>query len=464
MNTSIRASFCNRLAQVRPSLVHRSFHERPLLVESASGHYITLDSGKRILDGCGGAAVSCLGHGHPEVAEAMVKQIQAVGYVHTAAYTTRAAEDLADLLVDGHPGGLCKAFLLGSGSEATDGAMKMARQYFFEKGEHQRQHYITRRQGYHGNTIGSMSISNNASRLVPYRDILMSNVSYVSPCYAYRDQGNLSEPEYVAKLAQELEDEFQRIGPEKVIAFMAETIGGATSGCLVPVPGYLKAMKEVCRHHGALFILDEVMCGMGRCGSLFAWQAEGDSIEVAPDIMTTGKGLGGGYAPIAAILATQDVISILSSGSGAFCHGHTYQAHPVCSAAALAVQTIIRRDNLVARCAEIGEMLLAKLKAKFAGEPHVGDVRGRGLFVAVEFVKDKKSKRALPPSLSFGPRVQHRALDLGVAVYPGKGTIDGISGDHVLIAPSFTISDFEIVTIVERLHEAYLDVVKELLN
>ncbi|KAH8649801.1 aminotransferase class-III [Xylariales sp. PMI_506] len=431
---------------------------RPIVVESTSGHYLNLVTGEKVLDGCGGAAVSCIGHGNSEVIAAMTKQLQTAAYVHTLAYTTPPAEELADLLVDGKPGGLCKAFFVSSGSEAMDGAMKMARQYFYDKGELQRSHFISRKQGYHGNTIGTMSVSNYIARLKPYQDILMQNVSHVSPCYPFQYQGSLRDEEYVAKLAQELEDEFQRVGPDKVIAFMAETVGGATSGCLVPVPGYIKAMKDVCRRHGALFILDEVMCGMGRCGTLFAWQAEGDACDVSPDIMITGKGLGGGYSPIAAILANEDVSTTLSSGTGAFVHGQTYQAHPVSCAAALAVQSIVRRERLVERSARQGELLKAMLISKLGNRTHIGDIRGRGLFLAVEFVLNRRNKAPFPSSMSFGVKVQNRALHLGLAIYPGKGTIDGTSGDHVLIAPPFTVTDEELASITQILCQAYEDV------
>lgn len=435
-----------------PALLHRSLHHRPLLVNSSSGHKLHLEDGREILDGCGGAAVNIIGNGNMEVVEAITSQASRLAYVHTLTYSTAAAEDLAELLVGDRPGGLSKAFFVGSGSEAIDGAMKLARQYFYEKGETDRVHFIARRQGYHGNCFGSMSLSNNISRLAPYHDILLPNVSHVSPCFPYRHQKkDESTEEYVQRLASELENEFQRIGPNRVIAFVAETVGGATSGCITAVPGYFAAMSEVCRRHGALLILDEIMCGLGRTGHLFAWEAEG----VVPDIMTIGKALGGGYAPVSGILVHENVVAVLNHGSGAFNHGQTYQAHALSCAAALAVQTIVRRDALVKRSAIMGKKLETLLRKFLGNETHVGDVRGRGLFWAVEFVKDKVSKQPFDPSVKFGLQVQAQALKLGVAVYPGSGTIDGTTGDHVLIAPAFTISEAELEQIVMVVLEAY---------
>ncbi|KAJ5887950.1 Pyridoxal phosphate-dependent transferase major region subdomain 2 [Penicillium taxi] len=447
-----------------PSLLHRSLHQKPLVAVSASGHEITLHNGSRVIDACGGAAVAILGHGNMEVIEATFQQMKQVSYVHTLAYTTTSSEELADLLVGDAPGGLIKAFFVGSGSEANDGAMKLARQFFFEKGETQRTHFIARRQGYHGNTFGSMSLSNNVSRLLPYKDVLLPNVSHVSPCYEYqfRKEGE-SSVEYVARLAAELDAEFQRVGPGNVIAFVAETVGGATSGCITAEPGYHAAMRDVCWKHGALYILDEIMCGMGRTGSTFAWQQEKDAEgnQVSPDIMTLGKGLGGGYAPIAAIIVNKKVIEVLDRGTGAFNHGHTYQAHPVSCATALAVQKIVHREKLVENCDKMGQVLEGLLREYLGGQKHVGDIRGRGLFYAVEFVQDRESKEPIDTTLNFGYALQKQSLDLGVAVYPGHGTIDGVKGDHIIIAPPYTVNQDQLENIVKILAAAYTMTVKK---
>ncbi|KAF7174242.1 hypothetical protein CNMCM5623_006771 [Aspergillus felis] len=447
----------------QPSLLHRSLHEKPLLATFSSGLRITLEDGAQVLDACGGAAVASIGHGCQEVLSAMSEQAQSISYVHTATYTTASAEKLADILVGNRPSGISKAFFVGSGSEAVDGAMKLARQYFYEKGDFERKHFIARRQGYHGNTFGSMSISSNLSRLKPYRGILLPNVSHVSPCYRYQYQSQDETTEdYVARLAAELDFEFQRVGANTVIAFVAETVVGATSGCVTPAPGYLAAMQAVCRKHGALFILDEIMCGMGRTGTMFAWEQErdDDGNPVFPDIMTIGKGLGGGYAPISGILVHQKVVDVLDCGSGSFNHGHTFQAHPISCAAALAVQRIIRRDNLLENCVKMGTILERCLREQLGDEKHVGDIRGRGLFYAVEFVQDRAEKSPFEPKQQFGFLVQKEALKLGVAVYPGTGTVDGVRGDHILIAPPFTVKEHEIRHIVEVVTEAYKVAVK----
>ncbi|GFF56137.1 uncharacterized aminotransferase C1771.03c [Aspergillus udagawae] len=447
----------------QPSLLHRSLHEKPLLATFSSGLKITLEDGAQVLDACGGAAVASIGHGCQEVLSAMSEQAGSISYVHTATYTTASAERLADILVGNRPWGISKAFFVGSGSEAVDGAMKLARQYFYEKGDFERKHFIARRQGYHGNTFGSMSISSNLSRLKPYRGILLPNVSHVSPCYRYQYQSQDETTEdYVARLAAELDFEFQRVGANTVIAFVAETVVGATSGCVTPAPGYLAAMRAVCRKHGALFILDEIMCGMGRTGTMFAWEQERDEDgnPVFPDIMTIGKGLGGGYAPISGILVHQKVVDVLDYGSGSFNHGHTFQAHPISCAAALAVQRIIRRDDLLENCVKMGTILERCLREQLGDEKHVGDIRGRGLFYAVEFVQDRAEKSPFEPKLQFGFLVQKEALKLDVAVYPGTGTVDGVRGDHILIAPPFTVKEHEIRHIVDVVTEAYKVAVK----
>lgn len=378
--------------------------------------------------------------------------MRSVSYVHTGAYTTSAAEDLARLVLDGNPHGLEKAFFVGSGSEAVDAAMKLARQYFFESGHAERRNFVARRQSYHGNTIGAMSLSSNLPRKLPYEPLLLPNVSHVSPAYAYQYQSpGESETEYVARLVAELDDEFQRLGPETVIAFVAEPQVGATFACVPAPPGYFRAARALCDRYGILLVLDEVMCGMGRSGSYFAFEQEG----VVPDIVTIGKGLGGGYAPIAGVLVGGKVVERLRGGTGTFNHGQTYQAHPLSCASALAVQRIVRRDGLVERCGVMGRLLEGGLREALGGRRYVGDIRGRGLFWGIEFVRDRESKGSFEPEVEFGYRVQRKAFDLGVAIYPGAGTVDGIRGDHVLLAPAYTTTEAELRTIVQVVREAY---------
>lgn len=445
--------------QKNPALLHRSLAHQPSTVTHASGIHLTLSTGRTILDACGGAAVSCIGHNNPEVHAAALRQMQAVSYVHTGAYTTTAAEELASVILDGNPHGLEKAFFVSSGSEAMDAAMKLARQFFYERGHAERRNFVARRQGYHGATVGAMSLSSNLPRKVPYEPLLLKNVSHVSPAYAYQYRlADESEEQYVVRLAEELDGEFQRLGPETVVAFVAEPIVGATSGCVPAPPGYFGSVREICDRYGILLILDEVMCGMGRSGSFFAFEQEG----VVPDVMTIGKGLGGGYAPIAGVLVSQKVVNGLRDGTGMFNHGHTYQAHPLSCASALAVQKIIKRDNLVERCASMGHLLERELRMALEGKEYVGDIRGRGLFWGIEFVQDKDCKRSFEPKVEFGYRVQRKAFELGVAIYPGATTVDGVKGDHVLIAPPYTVTEADVRHIVRVVKEAYEAVEREI--
>ncbi|PNP80442.1 hypothetical protein FNYG_06041 [Fusarium nygamai] len=440
-----------------PHLMHRSLLTRPETVSSASGVWITLSSGRKILDGCAGAAVAIIGHGKTEVRDAMVEQMSSVSYVHTMAYTTNSAEDLANYILEGEPFDLTRAYFVGSGSEAMDSAMKLARQYHVENGQPQRTKFVSRRQAYHGNTIGAMSVGSFVARRAPYEGaILLDNVSYVSPAYEYRvRKDEETEQEYAQRLVDELEAEFQAVGPDTIMAFVAETVGGATAGCISPPAGYFEGVGKVCRKYGILLILDEVMCGVGRCGTFFAFEQDGD---VRPDIVTTGKGLGGGYAPIAATLVHRKIIETLKKGTASFNHGHTYQAHPVSCAAALAIQKIIRRDNLVSRAATLGARLHKSLVEIFQDLEFVGNIRGRGLFWGIEFVQDKKTKTPFDSKIRFGVKVQERAFQLGLAVYPGSGTANGKEGDHVIVSPPLTITEDEMDELLVLLKRAYDDV------
>lgn len=443
--------------------MHRSLAHPPHPVSSASGIYINLTSGRRIIDACAGAAVAIIGHGNPSVQAAILDQVSQVSYVHTGAYTTSSAEDLASFLLDGNPFGLSKAYFVGSGSEAMDAAMKLARQYHVENGQPQRTRFVARKQAYHGNTIGAMSVSSNMPRRAPYEGALMlSNVSFVSAAYAYHGQiPDESEDAYAHHLIEELEGEFKAVGPENVIAFIAETVGGATAGCITPPRGYFEGVRRVCSKYGILLILDEVMCGSGRTGTYFAFEQEGD---VRPDIVTVGKGIGGGYAPIAGALVHEDVVEVLRKGTASFNHGHTYQAHPVTCAAALAVQKVVRDENIVAKCAETGQYLEKRLREVFGDATHVGEIRGRGLFWALEFVDDRKTKTTFKPELKFGIRVQEAAMELGLAVYPGSGTVDGKVGDHIILSPPLNITKEEVDLVVELLKQAYDQVVESIVS
>ena len=342
------------------------------------------------------------------VRQAVLDQMDSVSYCHSLFYATDAAEKLAGFLVDSTHGEMAKAFFISSGSEANEAALKLARQYHLEKkpSEPERTHFIARSQSYHGTTLGALAAGGHVARRKMYEPILSLNSSRVSPCYRYRNEDVLEhEIAYVRRLEAELEAEFQRIGPAKVAAFIAEPVVGAALGCVPAARGYFEAVRRVCDRHGALLILDEIMCGAGRVGPepterypdpLHAWQDP--SINAVPDIQTLGKGLGGGYMPIAAMLANRKVIKALSGGTGSFSHGQTYQGHPVACKAGLEVQTIIRQDRLVANVRKQGKLLGELLKEKLGSHPAVGDVRGKGLFWGIEFVKDKNTKETFEPS------------------------------------------------------------------
>ena len=431
-------------------VLHRQL--RGALPVAVGGHGITLvdRNGKEYLDASGGAAVSCLGHGHPDVRRAMHEQIDRLAYAHTSFFTTEVAEQLADKLIAHAPPGMSHVYLLSGGSEAVEAALKLARQYFVEIGEPQRRHFIARRQSYHGNTLGALAVGGNEWRRRQFAPLLI-DVAHVAPCYEYRDRRPDESPEaYGARLAQELEDTVERLGPRNVIAFCAETVGGATSGALPPVPGYFRRIREICDRHGILLIADEVMCGMGRTGTLHAVEQEG----IAPDLMAIAKGLGGGYQPVGAVLVARRIIEALSQGSGFFQHGHTYIGHPVACAAALAVQNVIERDGLLGAVRTLGARLGERLQRAFGDHPRVGDIRGRGLFMAIELVAERRSKQPFDPALRLHAGIKSAAMARGLLVYPMGGTVDGRAGDHVLLAPPFIATPAEIDEIVRRLGAA----------
>jgi len=424
-------------------ILHR--HLRAALPTAVRGHGIVIvdADGKEYLDASGGAAVSCLGHGHPDVLAAMHAQIDRLAYAHTSFFTTEVAEALAEHLTAHAPAGVSHVYLVSGGSEAIEASLKLARQYFVEIGEPQRRHFIARRQSYHGNTLGALAVGGNAWRRRQFAPLLI-DVTHVSPCYEYRDRAPGESPEaYGKRLADELEAAIDELGPRNIIGFVAEPVVGATLGAMPAVPGYFRRIRELCDCH-------EVMCGMGRTGSLYAVEQE----DIAPDLITIAKGLGGGYQPIGAVLVQQRIIEAIERGSGFFQHGHTYIGHPVACAAALAVQQVIQRDRLLDDVKTLGARLAARLGATFGNHPHVGDIRGRGLFMAIELVEDRASKRPFDPALRLHARIKTEAMKRGLMVYPMGGTIDGLAGDHVLVAPPFITTPAEIDEICLRLGAA----------
>jgi adenosylmethionine-8-amino-7-oxononanoate aminotransferase len=433
-------------------ILHRQISDGGTLPIAVGGGGIEIvdSEGKSYIDASGGAAVSCLGHGHPAVNEAIRAQLDKLAFAHTAFFTSEVAERLADHLVEHAPEGLGHVYYVSGGSEAMEAALKMARQYFVEKSEPQRRHFIGRRQSYHGNTLGVLAVGGNLWRREQFAPLLFES-HHVSPPYTYRDRNDgETEDAYGERLVDELEARIAELGPDTVIAFVAETVGGATQGCTTAPPGYFKRIRQICDQHGILLILDEVMCGMGRTGTLHACAQE----DIAPDLMAIAKGLGAGYQPIGAVLLSEKIFAILRDGTGFFQHGHTYLAHPLACAASLAVQETIQRDNLLENVRCQGEHLERRLRERFGNHHHVGDIRGRGLFWAVEYVTDRSSKAPFDPALKLNARVKREAMARGLACYAMPGTIDGRLGDHNMLAPPFICTSADIDRIVERFGDA----------
>lgn len=428
-------------------IFHRSTsHHYPVAVRGA-GAYLFDAEGQRYLDASGGAAVSCLGHGDPEVTAAIVAQLERLAYAHTSFFTSEPAEELAELLVAQAPAPLSRAMFVGSGSEAVEAAIKLARQCQVERGEPKRTRLIARRQSYAGNTLGALAAGGNLARRQLYGPLL-ADVELIAPCYPYREQRPAeSAAAYGRRAADELEAALERGAPGSVMAVVIETVAGATLGCVPPAPGYLRRLREICDRHGVLLILDEVMCGMGRTGTLFACTQEG----VVPDIVCVAKGLGAGYQPLGALLCAEAVYQAIAQGSGALQHGHTFMGHPVACAAALAVQRAVQQRGLLAQVRTLGAGLEQRLRAAFGAHPHVGDIRGRGLFWALELVAERDSKMPFDPRQRTHARLKAAALAAGLICYPLGGTVDGVRGDHVLLAPPFTLEEPQLDELVAKL-------------
>jgi adenosylmethionine-8-amino-7-oxononanoate aminotransferase len=414
------------------------------------GCYLIDSTGKRYFDGSGGAAVSCLGHGDSEIIAAVQKQVEKLEFAHTGFLTSEPAEELADLLIQHAPGDLDRVYFVSGGSEATEAAIKLARQYFVEKGEGDRSHVIARRQSYHGNTLGALAAGGNELRREQFSPLLI-DIKHIAPCYEYAEKNDdESSFEYGQRVAQELEDEILRLGPDTVMAFMAEPVVGATSGAVPAVEGYFKRIREICDTYGVLLIFDEVMCGMGRTGYLYACEAE----DVAPDILCIAKGLGAGYQPIGAMLCSAEIYNTIDSGSGLFQHGHTYLGHPVATAASLAVVRALINRGLVERSRVMGDKLQAALEARFGQHANIGDIRGRGLFRGVELVENRETKAPFDPQRRIAAKIKKAAFEAGLICYPMSGTRDGKNGDHVLLAPPFILTEEQVDEIVTKLEIA----------
>lgn len=429
---------------------HRSLTQHYPTAVKGEGPYLIDNQGRRYLDASGGAAVSCLGHSDPQVIEAIRQQVGNLAYAHTSFFTTEVMEELADFLVARAPEGIDSVYFVSGGSEAIEAALKLARQYFIEIGQPQRKHLIARRQSYHGNTLGALATGGNAWRRKQFEPLLI-DVSHVSPCYAYREQRADESPEALGvRLAAELEVEILRLGADNVMAFVAEPVVGATLGAVTAVPGYFKRVREVCDRHGVLLILDEVMCGMGRTGSLFAAEQEG----ISADLITIAKGLGAGYQPIGATLVSRRIRDAIAGGSGFFQHGHTYIGHATACAAALAVQKVIESRDLLARVRHLGQGLQQRLVERLGSHRHVGDIRGRGLFQGVELVLDRDTRQPFDPALKLHAKIKQAAMAEGLMCYPMGGTVDGQRGDHILLAPPFILQEQHLDEIADKLLSA----------
>lgn len=421
----------------------------PRVVSRGEGAYLYDKDGKAYLN-CGDAAVSCLGHGDPHVTEAVKAQLDTVAFAHTGFFTSDPAEALADKLIAHAPDGLSQVYFVSGGSEAIEAALKLARQYYLEIGEPDRHRVIARQQSYHGNTLGALATGGNAWRRAQFAPMLI-DVRHVSPCFAYRGQ-TTGEPDaaYVDRLIAELEAEIETLGPETVMAFVAEPVVGATLGAVPPVGDYFARVRALCDRYGILLILDEVMCGMGRTGTLFA----SEHYDVTPDICTIAKGLGGGYQPIGAMLCTQQIHDAVRDGSGFFQHGHTYLGHPAACAAGLAVLERLLDDQVLDRVTPAGAHLADALTHHFEQHPHVGDIRGVGLFQAIELVVDRETKEPFEADKKLHAKIKSVAMSHGLICYPMGGTIDGKRGDHVLLAPPFVTTETQLEDAAELLKNA----------
>lgn len=428
-------------------VLHRTIKGTIPVVKGADGNYLIDDTGKKYLDASGGAAVSCLGHTNKRVIDAIKNQLDKVSFAHTGVFSNEPAEMLATYLVENAPEGFGRgrAMFLGSGSEAMEAALKLARQYHLERGDPARTKIIARDRSYHGNTLGALATGGHKLRQEPF-DPLLIDVAHIPPCYAYRfkNEGE-SDEEFGLRMADLLEQEILKQGTGSVAAFVAEPVSGASLGAEPAAKGYFKRVREICDQYGVLFIADEVMCGMGRTGYLFAMEAE----EACPDIITIAKGLGAGYQPIASVLANEKVISVIETGSGTLWNGHTYMSHAVACAGALAVLKVIEEDQLLGSVRAQGAKLKKMLDHTFADHPNIGDIRGRGLFWGLEIVKNKDTKEPFPSELNLAGKIKSDILEHGMLSYPSQGCVDGKAGDHILLAPPYMVTDDELDIIVE---------------
>ena len=432
-------------------VMHRTTRPNLATIASGEGVYLSDDTGKKYLDACGGAAVSCLGHSNERVKQAIIDQVSNIPYAHSSFFTNEPQEQLAEDLIEHSQGDFSQVYFVSGGSEAIETSLKLARQYFLEQGKKSKKYFIARKQSYHGNTLGALAIGGNLWRRKPFDPLLVAG-HHISAPYEYRDkQEDETVFEYGQRIANELEAKIQELGAENVAAFVAETVVGATSGALTAPEGYYKRIREICDQYDVLLILDEIMCGMGRTGALHACEQE----NIQGDLQTIAKGLAGGYQPLGAVLISKKIVDAIEMGSGFFQHGHTYIGHPTACAAGLATQREIREHNLLNNVRVQGDNLKEQLKESFSAIPeldqYVGDIRGRGLFIGIELVANKETKQPFDSQLKVHAQIKKQAMENYLMVYPMGGTIDGVNGDHILLAPPFIINEDDVKQIVERL-------------
>jgi len=439
---------------------HRTLNTSFPQAVKAKGVYITDSNGKQYLDGSGGAAVSCLGHGNKHVIDAIKQQLDTMAFAHTSFFTSEPAEELAEKLSQKAPkaentSGNWRTYFVSGGSEANETAFKMARQIMFERGQPERSHFIARQQSYHGGTIATMSAGGRAASRDLYEPLLSKNFAKIMPCFPFRWKNDgESDADFLARSSGELEKQILALGETRVIGFIAETVSGATLGAVPPVKGYFKEIRRICDKYGVLMIVDEVMAGMGRCGKLFAIEQEG----VVPDMITLAKGLGGGYQPLGAVMVREELAQEIEQGSGAFVHGHTYVGHATACAAGAAVQKVFEETGIVEQVAIKGEVLASKLVEAFGDHPHVGDLRGRGFFKGIELVKDRATNEPFDGNHGLAMKIKKAAMNEGLICYPmggtAGGTVYGPNGDHVMLAPPFIYTENHMDELIEKLGAA----------
>ena len=440
------------------NLFNRELNNEMPVAVSGKGVHIKDSTGKVYIDACGGAAVSTFGYSNSKIRTSIIKQTRKLSYVHSGFFNTDVSEELAKILSENLPEPLNWTYIVSGGSEAVEASIKLATQYHASKGHTDKIEIISRHQSYHGSTLGALAAGENIPRRKPYEPLLSNHIQHIAPCHFWRWGGDYSDEEYGINVANELENKILELGTNKVSAFICETIVGATMGAVCPSKGYFERIRSICNKYDVLLILDEVMCGMGRCGSLFAFE----NYNVIPDIVCIAKGLGAGYQPIGAMICNDEIYTSIKNNIGFFEHGHSYLAHPTACAAAISVLGLLLKGNMLEKITYKGHLLKKKLEKKFNSSEYIGDIRGRGLLIGMEIVKDKQTKEPFDPRNKIFQKIKRNALDLGLMVYPGGGTIDGVYGDHILLAPPFIINKKQINEIVDKLYLAYDQTIKSI--